>query len=82
MPDLVDHGRTGLLVPPDDVPALAEALRTLIDNPDLRADMAANSLRKVEDFKAGAVVPRIEKVYVDVLTGHRFEAVAPCEQPH
>jgi glycosyltransferase involved in cell wall biosynthesis len=81
MPDLVDHGRTGLLVPPDDVPALAEALRTLIDNPDLRADMAANSLRKVEDFKAGAVVPRIEKIYADVLTGHRFEAVAPCEQP-
>jgi glycosyltransferase involved in cell wall biosynthesis len=81
MPDLVDHGRTGLLVPPGDVPALAEALRTLIDNPALRADMAAGSLRKVEDFKAGAVVPRIEKIYADVLTGHRFEAVAPCEQP-
>jgi glycosyltransferase involved in cell wall biosynthesis len=29
IPEAVEHGRTGLLVPPDDVEALAQALRTL-----------------------------------------------------
>lgn len=81
MPDLVDHGTTGFLVPPGDAPALAMALRTLIDNPDLRTEMAAAGLRKVENFKAGTVVPRIEQIYADVLTRRRFVAATTCEQP-
>lgn len=81
MPDLVDHGTTGFLVPPGDAPALAMALRTLIDNPDLRKEMAAAGLRKVGGFKAGTVVPRIEQIYADVLTRRRFVAATTCEQP-
>lgn len=37
--EVVLHGETGLLVPPEDPVALAEALRQLIDNPDLVAEM-------------------------------------------
>jgi glycosyltransferase involved in cell wall biosynthesis len=32
--DLVEHDRTGLLVPPDDPPALAEAILALLDRPE------------------------------------------------
>ncbi|MGD9482519.1 glycosyltransferase family 1 protein [Streptomyces sp. TRM70308] len=39
--DLVDHGRTGLLVPPRDAAAVREAVRTLRDDPALRARLAA-----------------------------------------
>ena len=34
--ELIQHGHTGLLFPAGDVPALAEALACLLDNPDLR----------------------------------------------
>ncbi|HEY7018486.1 MAG TPA: glycosyltransferase family 4 protein [Gaiellaceae bacterium] len=33
LPEVVDDGRTGLLVPPDDPPALAEALISLLSDP-------------------------------------------------
>lgn len=37
VPDVVDDGRTGLLVPADDPPALADALLRLLADPALRA---------------------------------------------
>jgi glycosyltransferase involved in cell wall biosynthesis len=37
VPEMVDEGTTGLLVPPDDPPALAGALARLADDPSLRA---------------------------------------------
>jgi glycosyltransferase involved in cell wall biosynthesis len=41
IPELVDDGRTGLLVAPRDRPALAAAINKLVSQPDLRASMAA-----------------------------------------
>jgi len=40
IPDLIEHGHTGLLVPPDNPMALAEALRELITQPALRRRLA------------------------------------------
>jgi glycosyltransferase involved in cell wall biosynthesis len=67
MPDLVDHGETGLLVPPGDAQALRQALRMLIENHALLHRLAATSLVRVERLKAGTVVSRIERLYYDVL---------------
>lgn len=41
IPELVEHEFTGLLVPPGEAGALAEALRRLHDDPDLRRRLAA-----------------------------------------
>jgi glycosyltransferase involved in cell wall biosynthesis len=68
MPDLVNHGETGLLVPPGDVGALRDALQRLLAKRDLISRMGMASLARVQHLKAGAVVPRIEQVYETVLS--------------
>ena len=40
IPELIEHGRTGLLVPPNNPAALADALRELIAQPALRRELA------------------------------------------
>ena len=78
MPDLVDHGETGLLVPSGNASALANAMQTLLDDPALLARLEATSLARVERLKAGAVVTRIEQVYRDVLRTSR--SAVPAQQ--
>jgi len=63
LPDLVDHGRTGLCVRPRDPEALAEAIQQMLDDEDLRSRLAKGALAKAESFKASTVIPRIESVY-------------------
>jgi colanic acid/amylovoran biosynthesis glycosyltransferase len=49
IPEMVEHGISGLLVPPNDEIALADAMVKLMENPALRKDLAENARRKVED---------------------------------
>jgi glycosyltransferase involved in cell wall biosynthesis len=64
--DLVDNGKTGILVPPANAVALADAMRSLIENPGLREAMGAAALLHADRFMAKAIVPRIERIYRDV----------------
>jgi glycosyltransferase involved in cell wall biosynthesis len=41
IPEIVQDGKTGLLVPPKDADALASAVRRLVDDPELRRQMGA-----------------------------------------
>jgi glycosyltransferase involved in cell wall biosynthesis len=43
IPDMIVHNKNGLLVPPDDPGRLAEALATLVAQPDVRRSMGAMS---------------------------------------
>lgn len=63
IPDLVDDGKTGFLVPAGDAKALAERMLELVDNRELRESMGLAAAQKVNDFRASAVVPRFEEVY-------------------
>lgn len=67
MPDLVDDGVSGLIVPPGDVAALAAALHRLDSDAALRERMAAGARIKVQTLMAKAVVPRIERIYEELL---------------
>ena len=46
--ELIEDGRSGLLVPPGDAPALAAALRRLLDDPRLREELAERARERVD----------------------------------
>ncbi len=48
--EVVQHGETGVLVPPGDVHALAGALLFLLGNADMRARYGANGRRRVQRY--------------------------------
>ena len=52
--DLLKVDWNGLLIPPKDVSSLAAAMKTLADQPELLAMMAANSARHISHFSAEA----------------------------
>ena len=60
---VVAHGRDGLLVPPGDPLALAEALRSLWLDPPRRREMGAAARRRAEDFAWPQVAREIAHVY-------------------
>lgn len=63
-PELIEHQRTGLLVPPRDPAALGKALLRLIERPDLAKAMArAGRERVVSAFSQQAKIQRTEALY-------------------
>jgi phosphatidylinositol alpha 1,6-mannosyltransferase len=65
--DLVDHGRTGLLVPPHDPDALRAAVAALAADPAVRAAYGRAGRAAVEDRTWAAVGDRLIGHYGDVL---------------
>jgi glycosyltransferase involved in cell wall biosynthesis len=66
--DTIEHGRTGFLVPPDDVDGLRRSMQTLIDDASLREQMGLLGRERVERlFSTDAVIPQFEALYRTVL---------------
>jgi phosphatidylinositol alpha-mannosyltransferase len=60
---VVTHGRDGLLVPPGDPLALAEALRSLSVDPARRREMGVAARARAADFAWPHVAQRVTSVY-------------------
>lgn len=71
-PEVVAEGQTGLLVPPRDATALANAVLSLLDDPQRRAAMASAAPVWAARFAWPAVVDRIEAAYAAALKGSRL----------
>lgn len=68
-PDLLDHGRCGMLVPPNDTEALAAALADLLLASDRRRALASAARDRVTgSFDEGVVARRYEGLYRGVET--------------
>lgn len=50
MPYLLEEGKTGLLVPPDDVSAMLSAIKNLLDSPELAEKLSQTAREQVEKF--------------------------------
>ncbi|POX59122.1 glycosyl transferase family 1 [Streptomyces sp. Ru62] len=74
--DLVDHGRTGLLVPPRDAAAVQEAVRALAADPARRAAYGATARATVEGRTWAAVGDQLIAHYDDVLADRKTAVAA------
>ena len=72
-------GETGLVVPPDDAPALRAALRTLWNDPELARAMGGNAARRyAEVFTSAQMAADYTALYREVLARHAGAPKAPA----
>jgi N-acetyl-alpha-D-glucosaminyl L-malate synthase BshA len=70
IPEVIDDGATGLLVPAGDVGALVAAVERMIDDAPRRAAFGREAQRRAaERFSADVIVPQYESLYRRVTAG-------------
>ena len=75
-PEVIANGETGILVPPANASALADAIAALLANPARRAAMGAAGTRRIEDhFSWKACAVKTAALYEEVLAHRRLTKV-------
>lgn len=68
LPEVVEDGKTGILVPPGDVNALCSAIKYLVKNPEARLKMGENGRARVlEKFTIEQNVRKTEDVFLTLM---------------
>ena len=71
IPAVISHERTGLLVPPRDADALAEALRRLLDRPEWAKQLGVAASHSVDSrYGSASMVHAIESIFAEALSVH------------
>ncbi|MPY59865.1 glycosyltransferase family 4 protein [Streptomyces spongiae] len=79
--DVLTHGIDGLLVPPEDPDALADAMARLMADEKLRADMGVAAVLTAASYGPDAVHPRWEALFTD-LHGQRHATAGAAKGQH
>jgi glycosyltransferase involved in cell wall biosynthesis len=67
VPEIIEDGQTGILVPMDDAPALAEAICSVLADPEKAKAMGARARQRVMDhFTAKETARRVQAVYEEI----------------
>jgi len=70
IPEVVENGKTGFVVPPNDPGKLAEAVVTILKNPDLKSRMGRNAAEKAAtDLSWRTIAAETVRVYASMI-GH------------
>lgn len=64
--ELIEEGKGGYLVKPDDVDGFKDRIKQLTENKDLRGILGEFNLNKVNEYDADNVVEEIYKIYKDI----------------
>jgi glycosyltransferase involved in cell wall biosynthesis len=68
IPEVIEDGVNGLLVPPKDPQAIATKIIQLLEDQDLRVSISANAVRTVKErFGIQEMIKKVEAVYSDIL---------------
>jgi glycosyltransferase involved in cell wall biosynthesis len=68
---ILTHGKSGLLVPEQDVSALAAGICELIEDPARRRAMGAAALADAARYSIDAVARRWEELFLELLVARR-----------
>ena len=69
IPEVVDNGKTGFIVPPKDPELLADAIITLLKNDTLRKEMGENAFIKMkEELSWDTISERLIAIYKEILS--------------
>jgi glycosyltransferase involved in cell wall biosynthesis len=64
IPETISHGEDGILTPPDDRPALVEAVLALAQDPALRHMLGAGAQKRaVERYSPASILEELEEIY-------------------
>ena len=66
VPEIVDHDETGLLVPPGNARALAEAISSMLADPQRAASLGERGRQRAKRFGFDAMMRGYERVYDEV----------------
>jgi glycosyltransferase involved in cell wall biosynthesis len=75
IPDIVKDGVNGLLVPPKNPGALADAITYLLKNEDVRRKMGKKGREMVKKYSWEEIAGRIEKIYKELINASNSQ---PC----
>ncbi len=68
IPDIIEDGENGILVPPEDSNAMANAILRLANDDDLRDKLGKNARKKfAESYSSEAILSKIEALYDELL---------------
>jgi glycosyltransferase involved in cell wall biosynthesis len=69
LPEVIEDGKSGILVPPGDVNAFMRAAAELVTNDSLRAKLADGARIRAKEFDAKRMIERTAEVYDRVIAG-------------
>ncbi|HEU5105436.1 MAG TPA: glycosyltransferase family 4 protein [Solirubrobacterales bacterium] len=72
--DIVVDGETGLMVAPEDRPALVAAMRRLLADEELRQRLGAAARERARQFSPATIVPQFEAAYEQAIASRRAKA--------
>ena len=67
LPDIIQDGENGIIVPNNDMEVFAEKVGLLMDNRNLREKMAKNGMETVKKFSIENIVEKWEKLFGELL---------------
>ena len=74
IPEIVETGRTGILVPPGNPSALVQAMRALVDSADLRRRIGAAAIARIAGKTPAAYAARLHRLIAMALDTHNAYA--------
>jgi glycosyltransferase involved in cell wall biosynthesis len=71
VPELLNYGKAGLLVPPMDVKALGEALVTALTDREKAAELSRGAMEDLDRFRLEHMIRNVDMVYSELVVSPR-----------